>query len=118
VPLAEAPVARLGEAAPPRPAEGQHVLLLDADARPLGWVDVGRVDGRQLQASDADPSSPVVTFDTTLRDALSMSLATAVQTAVVVDERGTYQGVVTLDALGAAFRAAPVDHAEQAASRA
>jgi osmoprotectant transport system ATP-binding protein len=101
VPLAEAPVARAGEVAP---HGTQHVLLLDAETRPLGWVDLARVDGRQLRAEDADPSSPIVTFDTTLRDALSMSLATAVQTAVVVDERGTYQGVVTLDALGAAFR--------------
>ena len=33
--------------------------------------------------------------------------ASAVQTAVVVDERGGYSGVVTLDALGAAFRAEP-----------
>jgi osmoprotectant transport system ATP-binding protein len=106
VPLATAPTARVGEAAP---AREPHVLLLDADARPLGWVDVSRVNGRPLQAGDADPSSPVVSFDTTLRDALSMSLATAVQTAVVVDEHGTYQGVLTLDAMGTAFRSSPVE---------
>jgi osmoprotectant transport system ATP-binding protein len=115
VPLATAPTARVGEAAPPR---AEHVLLLDSDTRPLGWVDVSRGDGRPLQASDADPSSPVVSFDTTLRDALSMSLATAVQTAVVVDEQGTYQGVLTLDAMGTAFRSSPSSHAEEAVSTA
>jgi osmoprotectant transport system ATP-binding protein len=106
VPLTEAATARLGESAP-RAVANQHVLLLDGETRPVGWVDVARVDGRPLEAGDADPSSPIVTFDTTLRDALSMLLATTVQTAVVVDERGTYQGVLTLDALGTAFRSAP-----------
>jgi CBS domain containing-hemolysin-like protein len=58
----------------------------------------------------------VVSFDTTLRDALSMSLATAVQTAVVVDEHGTYQGVLTLDAMGTAFRSSPSETEPVAAS--
>ena len=39
-----------------------------------------------------DPSSPIVTFETTLRDALSMLLASAVQTAVVVDEARPLRG--------------------------
>ena len=34
-----------------------------------------------------------------------MLLASAVQTAVIVDDQGQYAGVVTLDALGSAFRA-------------
>jgi hypothetical protein len=36
-----------------------------------------------------------------------MLLASAVQTAVVVDERGKYAGVLTLDGLGTAFRSEP-----------
>jgi osmoprotectant transport system ATP-binding protein len=116
VPLAAAPTVRVGERVDDR-SENNHVLLLDANDRPLGWVDPSRHDhARPLDTSAADPSSPIVSFDTTLRDALSMSLATAVQTAVVVDERGTYQGVLTLDALGTAFRSAHVDHAEEAAT--
>jgi CBS domain containing-hemolysin-like protein len=39
-----------------------------------------------------------------LRDALSMMLTSAVQTAVVVDERDRYCGVLTFDELGQAFR--------------
>ena len=53
-------------------------------------------------------------FETTLRDALSMLLASAVQTAVVVDEGGRYAGVLTLDTLGIAFRSAPEEHLEAA----
>ena len=95
-------VAHVGESLP---VGREWVLLLDADDRPLGWV---RGDRRAaIDASDVDASSPLVHLETTLRDALSMLLASAVQTAVVVDEHGRYNGVVTLDALGAAFRAEP-----------
>jgi CBS domain-containing protein len=45
-----------------------------------------------------------VYFETTLRDALAMLLASAVLTAVVVDARGRYLGMLTLDSLGEAFR--------------
>jgi osmoprotectant transport system ATP-binding protein len=126
VPLATAPTVRVGEPVSDRSESSgnsdssgkKHLLLLDAGDRPLGWVDLSRVDldtTRRLDASAADPSSPIVSFDTTLRDALSMSLATAVQTAVVVDEQGRYQGVLTLDALGTAFRSAPAGQAEDGA---
>jgi CBS domain containing-hemolysin-like protein len=42
-----------------------------------------------------------------LRDALSMLLASDVQTAVVVDEQGRYTGMLSLETLSAAFRADP-----------
>lgn len=91
-----------------RQSSADYVLLLDSDNRPLGWVRTARLDhDGSLRAEDVDASSPLVTMDTTLRDALSMLLASAVQTAVVVDERGRYLGVVTLDTIGAAFRASP-----------
>jgi osmoprotectant transport system ATP-binding protein len=86
-------------------AESSWVLLLDQDDRPQGWVRVDRLisDG-PLSAEDVDASSPLIHFETTLRDALSMLLASAVQTAVVVNERGRYAGVLTLEELGEAFR--------------
>ncbi|MBV9169244.1 MAG: hypothetical protein JOZ81_04070, partial [Chloroflexi bacterium] len=66
------------------------------------------IDGNgRLEGADVDASSPFVSNDTTLRDALSLLLASAVQTAVVVDERGQFGGVVTLDTIGQAFRAEP-----------
>jgi osmoprotectant transport system ATP-binding protein len=116
-PLASAPTAHVGESAPAvrhrLPRGASHVLLLDEQERPVGWVDLRRDhEQRPLGREDGDPSSPIVTLDTTLRDALSMSLATAVQTAVVVDEHGQYQGVLTLEELGAAFRSAPASEGQ------
>ena len=46
----------------------------------------------------------VVQQQTTLRDALSLALASPVQAAVIVDEQGRYAGVLTLDAIGSVFR--------------
>src|SRR6185503_1151543 len=87
-------------------ADAKYVLLLDADGRPEGWINEAHLQRAGTVGPDAvDPSSPIVTLETTLRDALSMLLASAVQTAVVVDERGRYAGVLTLDALAEAFRA-------------
>jgi osmoprotectant transport system ATP-binding protein len=81
------------------------VLLLDTQDRPQGWMRVEQlVADNVVTSDDVDASSPLVTVESTLRDALSMLLASAVQTAVVVDERGKYMGVLTLDELGLAFR--------------
>ena len=98
-----------------RGAESDWVLLLDPGDEPLGWM---RVD--QLQSSGAltpehvDASSPLVHRETTLRDALSMLLTSAVQTAVVVDDRGRFTGVLTLDEIGLAFRSEPEHSADVA----
>ena len=87
-------------------AGSNYVLLLGRDERPQGWIKVEQLTSDEmLTADNVDASSPLVTFETTLRDALSMLLASAVQTAVVVDDRGRYQGVLTLEGLGTAFRA-------------
>jgi osmoprotectant transport system ATP-binding protein len=88
-----------------------YVLLLDGEDRPLGWISRQRlIAERTLSGGSVDASSPLVHFETTLRDALAMLLASTVQTAVVVDERDRVQGVLTVDALGMAFRSdAPVD---------
>jgi osmoprotectant transport system ATP-binding protein len=103
-------VARVGEPAEvacrrAREAEGDWVLLLGRDERPLGWMRVDQLNADdRLRPENVDASSPLVGFETTLRDALSMLLTSAVQTAVVIDERGRYAGVLTFDELGHAFR--------------
>jgi osmoprotectant transport system ATP-binding protein len=103
-------VARVGE--PARSAWARaleagtnYVLLLDRDDRPQGWMKVEQLTvDETLTGDNVDASSPLVHHETTLRDALSMLLSSAVQTAVVVDEHERYVGVLTLDALGVAFR--------------
>jgi osmoprotectant transport system ATP-binding protein len=93
-----------------------YVLLLDIADRPQGWIKAGQHKPDELlTAEDVDASSPLVTYETTLRDALSMLLASDVQTAVVVDARGRYLGVLTVDALGTAFRSEPKPEAAQVA---
>jgi osmoprotectant transport system ATP-binding protein len=112
VELAEAPLVREGESAEGarmRAGDDAWVLLLDAERRPIGWIDVRRLpSGGSVTADQSDPSSPFFTRETTLRDALSLLLATAVQTGVVVDDASRYLGVLTLDAVAAALRQAAV----------
>jgi osmoprotectant transport system ATP-binding protein len=88
-----------------------YVLLLDDQDRPLGWISRQRLTAeRALSSESVDASSPLVHFETTLRDALAMLLASTAHTAVVVDEHDRFQGVLTVDALGTAFRSeAPLD---------
>jgi osmoprotectant transport system ATP-binding protein len=112
-PLEPGVVARLGESARLAwqravEAHSEYVLLLDGEARPQGWIKVERLlNDEPLTADNVDASSPLVTFESTLRDALSMLLASAVQTAVVVDEHGRFLGELTVEALGTAFRSEP-----------
>jgi osmoprotectant transport system ATP-binding protein len=88
--------------------EATWVLLLDHVDAPLGWVKASELKREgTLSAEFVDASSPLVHLETTLRDALSMLLTSAVQTAVVVDERGTFIGMLTFDELGLAFRSEP-----------
>jgi osmoprotectant transport system ATP-binding protein len=106
-------VARVGEPAEVArrralEAESDWVLLLDRRDAPLGWSRANQLTPEgSLSTHSVDASSPLVSADTTLRDALSMLLTSAVQTAVVVDERGRYVGVLTFDEIGLAFRADP-----------
>ena len=66
-------------------------LVLDRARRPLGWVNRARPD------LGPDPSSPIVTRETRVKDALSALLASGVAMAVVVDADGCYLGTVGLD---------------------
>jgi len=110
--LSEATVAHIGDPAGVAlgravAASARWVLLLDGDARPIGWLKASALPGSgMISAEDAIPPQPIFTADTTLRDALSTLLATMVQTGVVVDEGGRYWGVLTLDAVADALRAA------------
>ncbi len=106
-------VARLGDPAPSvrrlaLQAEAEWVLLLDRNDAPIGWIKASELKSPEhLTIEHVDASSPLVHRETTLRDALSMLLASAVQTAVVVDDRGRYVGMLTLDEVGLAFRSDP-----------
>jgi len=101
VALEEAPTVREGEPLPAAP----YCLLLDDVGHPLGWIRRQRASAT-ASSGEADPSSPFLTCDTSLRDALSQLLGLAVQTGVVVDEQGRYLGVVALQTIAEALRKA------------
>jgi osmoprotectant transport system ATP-binding protein len=91
-------------------AGAKYRLLLDGEERPVGWINTLRMAaGQHVSRDAAEPSSPLLRCDTTLRDALSMLLGLAVQTGVVVDDAGRYLGVVTVQTIAGVLRAAIED---------
>jgi osmoprotectant transport system ATP-binding protein len=108
--LVDGPTARVGE----DPAEARarlranplhYLLLLDADGRPLGWVDEATLVGAAtLEPGLVRSTSPLLDRRTTLKDALSMLLDDDVQVGVVVDRRGVYRGLVTVEQIAGFMR--------------
>ena len=86
-----------------------YALLVDAAHRPLGWITADDLDGSRRQpaadgvltAEMASPGSAPVEPESTLRDALSVMLASSVQLGVVVDRRGAVLGVIGVDQISA-----------------
>jgi osmoprotectant transport system ATP-binding protein len=92
----------------------QYLLLLDAEDRPLGWIDQNHLPASgPLDAQLIDSTSPLLDRRTTLKDALSMLLDDAVQAGVVVDRRGVLRGLVTIDAVMSIMRGGTVDAESQ-----
>jgi osmoprotectant transport system ATP-binding protein len=91
-----------------------YLLLLDADDRPLGWIDQDHVPGEgTLDARLVDSRSPLLDRRTTLKDALSMLLDDLVQAGVVVDRRGALLGLLTIEQVMAFMRDTAVEGAER-----
>ena len=78
---------------------------MDADDRPLGWIDQHDLAGSgPIDPGAATPGAPTVEPETTLRDALSTLLSSGVQLGVVVDARQRVIGLVSVDAIGERLR--------------
>ncbi len=111
LPIRPAITARAGEPAGPSRARMladpfPYLLLVDAEGRPVGWLDQGAIptDG-VLGADRAIPMSPLFDRRTTLKDALSMLLDADVQAGILVDREGRAQGLVTAGMVADWFRA-------------
>jgi osmoprotectant transport system ATP-binding protein len=86
-----------------------YALLVDAQNRPLGWIDRRSLEGEgPIDPDEAMPGAPTVQPETTLRDALSAMLSSSVQLGVVVDERDAVIGLISVDAISEALRAPTV----------
>ncbi len=82
-----------------------YLLVVDDRNRPLGWLDVRSNAGPgAIDPTGAMPAEPVFDRHTTLKDALSMLLASDVQAGIVVDDAGAVRGLVTADMIAERMR--------------
>ena len=82
-----------------------YVLMVDQRDAPVGWLwerDL-RSPG-PVGPERASSPEPLLDPDSTLRDALSAMLESAVQEGVVVDGSGTFLGTVSVEAIAASLR--------------
>ena len=87
---------------------GDYALLVDERQRPLGWIDRHHLEGDgPIDPGSAVPGPQPVQPETTLRDALSVMLASSVQLGVVVDEKDRVLGLISVDAISEALREPP-----------
>jgi osmoprotectant transport system ATP-binding protein len=93
--------ARLRAMADPFP----YLLVVDDRDRPLEWLSAAALQGAgAVVATGGMPATPVFDRYTTLKDALSMLLATDVQAGIVTDDAGAVRGLVTADMIGERMR--------------
>jgi osmoprotectant transport system ATP-binding protein len=78
-------------------AEVPHVLVVDSDRRPLGWLSDADLAGEIVpQRPDTGPE-PTVELDDVMRDALSDLLQAETRYAPVVDRTGRIAGVLSVE---------------------
>jgi osmoprotectant transport system ATP-binding protein len=112
--LVDWPTARVGEPAGAAgtararatAAGAQHLLVLDGEGRPRGWLPVAALAADGPINAPAVDKLVVLDTATTLRDALSLLLTSPLERGAVVDGDGRYVGVLTVEAVAAALRAA------------
>jgi osmoprotectant transport system ATP-binding protein len=82
-----------------------YLLVVDAADRPVEWVTAAALpEEGTISARGGMPATPVFDRLTTLKDALSMLLASDVQAGIVVDDAGAVRGLVTTDMIGERMR--------------
>jgi osmoprotectant transport system ATP-binding protein len=82
-----------------------QVLVTDARGRPLGWIQVARLDGT-VPSRPAGGAEPVLDQVTTLRDALSAIFEANAAYGAVVDGGGRLTGLVGAQEIASGFRRA------------
>jgi osmoprotectant transport system ATP-binding protein len=84
-----------------------YLLLVDHDDRPVGWINDREIPaGGPLTMDHAEPATPFLALQTTLKDALSLLLSADVLAGVVVDDHNRLLGVITLDQIAVFLREA------------
>jgi osmoprotectant transport system ATP-binding protein len=81
-----------------RAATVPYPLVIDADGRPLAWLDADDLRGERIEDGSGSEVA-IVERDDVLRDAFSDVLAHRVQFAAVVDHTGAVVGILSSDAV-------------------
>ncbi|PLS86038.1 MAG: ABC transporter, partial [Actinobacteria bacterium] len=75
-----------------------HVLLLDDQKHPKRWVSMADIENDGVPLEEAGrPAVDIVDENTSLYDALDTMITSYKGSAIVVDEAGTYKGLVDFD---------------------
>jgi osmoprotectant transport system ATP-binding protein len=82
-------------------------LLVDGDARPIGWLSDRALVGERVTDDLRSQADPVVEMDDVLRDALSDMLEGETKYAPVVDAAGRVQGVLSIEVIGHVLHTPP-----------
>jgi osmoprotectant transport system ATP-binding protein len=113
VPLERPPTVRVGEDAAAVERQLDHagsgyVLMVDEQDRPVGWLARQAVGRGPVGPERATSPEPLLDPESTLRDALSAMLGSAVQEGLVVDSAGKLLGSVSVEAVGSVLRREPL----------
>ena len=84
-------------------------LLVDAGAKPIGWLSERALLGERVREELRSRADPVVELDDVLRDALSDLLATESLYGPVVDASGRTVGVLSIQVISQAVATAPAE---------
>ena len=85
-----------------------YVLMVDEQDRPVGWLARQAVGSGPVGPERASSPEPLLDPESTLRDALSAMLGSAVQEGLVVDSDGRLLGSVSVEAVGSVLRREPL----------
>jgi osmoprotectant transport system ATP-binding protein len=84
-------------------------LLVDEEAKPVGWLSDQALAGERVERRLRSPAEPVVELDDILRDALSDMLEHETQYAPVVDARGRVAGLLSIEVIGHVLNVPPAE---------
>ena len=92
-------------------AEVPHLLLIDPEGHPLGWLSDRDLAGETVPSKADTSPDPILDRDDVMRDALSDLLRAGTQFAPVVDRRGRVEGVLSVEIISD-FLASPAARTE------
>jgi osmoprotectant transport system ATP-binding protein len=82
-------------------------VLVDENGRPQGWLSERALSGERVTKDLRSPAEPLLDIDAVLRDALADLLSSESRYGAVVDGKGKFAGVLSLEVIQTFLHAAP-----------